>query len=127
MDDDEKRKREPELVDNVTYHSHDTKMETGITTTHHSVNFNVVTSMNKAYAATGVTTSPNPAYLSVASPRENVDIAICPAKNVAYVATDIAASVNPAYRPMQNSSDNTREYAYDYVLYKPVADVPRLE
>ena len=73
---------------------------------------------NKAYAASSVPTSPNPAYQPVAQPREGGDIAT--ETNVAYVATDIATSVNPAYQPIQNNSDNTQEN--DHTLYEPVTE-----
>ena len=105
-----KRKREPELMDNAAYHSHNTEIKTESITAHHTSNDNVVTARNEAYAATSVPISPNSAYQPVAPPRESVDIAT--ETNMAYVATDIATSVNPAYQPTKNSSDSTLEYDY---------------
>ena len=72
----------------------------------------VVTATNAAYAASSVSTSPNPAYQPVAQSREGGDIAT--ETNVAYIASDITAAVNPAYRPMQTTSDNTSDRMYDY-------------
>ena len=97
-----RRKREPELMDNAAYHSHNTEIKTDSITAHHTAN-DIETVTNEAYAATSVPTSLNPAYQPVAPPRESVDIAT--ETNMAYVATDVATSVNPAYQPMQNSSD----------------------
>ena len=96
-------------MDNAAYHSHNTDMETASNT----VSAIVVTSMNEAYAATSVHTSPNPAYMhqAVVSPR--VDIPVATGTNMAYAATDIVTSVNEAYHPMEYSSDNTEnDYAH---------------
>ena len=95
-----KRKREPELVDNVAYHSQNRKIETGTNPAYHAI----PTATNEAYVATSVPTSPNTAY-QVASPRrESGDIAT--STNEAYVATNVVTSVNAAYQPTQNSSEN---------------------
>ena len=128
-----RRKREPELVDNVSYHPHTIEMKTGaITAPPPEVSAatsmatlvpqspgesgDIATAANVAYepigpdivmsAATSMPTPPNPV------PRESGDIAT--AANVAYAATDIAKYyVNPAYQPLQeDGSDNNQEYDY---------------
>ena len=95
-------------MDNAAYHSHNTEIKTDSITAHHTAN-NIVTVTNEAYAATGMPTSPNPAYQPS---RESVDTT---ETNMAYTATDIATSVNPAYQPTQNSSDNFNTLEYDYI------------
>ena len=94
-------------MDNVAYHSHDTKTDV-MTTKKTATNVNVETTMNEAYAATSVPTSANPAYQSVASPKENVDLATVVAKTMAHT-DNIPVSVNPAYLCMQNITQG-----YDY-------------
>ena len=110
-----RRKREPALMDNIAYHSHNIEKKNDVITSRHSISENVIAATNPAYVATSVPTSPNPAYQLVAPPK-SMDSTT--AANVAYAATSIGTSVNPTYQPMQSRSDNTREYA----LYRPVTD-----
>ena len=108
-----KRKREPELVDNVAYHPQNRGIKTNTNAAYHTVLANVVTATNEAYIATSVPTSPNTAYQAT---RESGDIAT--STNEAYVATDVATFFNAAYQPTQNTSENTLEY--DYVQLESV-------
>ena len=97
------RKKRLKLMDNVAYHSHDTKTQTDVMKT-----VNIETTMNEAYAAVSVPTSANLAYQSVVSPRESVDFATVVVKNMAHVENDVPISVNPAYLCTQNSNGNSQ-------------------
>ena len=108
-----KRKREPELVDNVAYLSQNRELDSN--PAYHTVSAtNVVMDTNDSYAANSVPTSPNTTYQTVQPPSgKSVDIAT--SVNEAYVTTDITTSVNAAYQPIHSSSDNTHQLEYDYV------------
>ena len=100
----------PELVDNVTYHSHNMELETNPNSAYHALSTAIPTTTNEAYGATDIPTSPNTAYEVVQATAEDKDIDTKP--NEAYVATGIATSVNEAYQPVQSTSVNTPVYDY---------------
>ena len=106
-------------MENVAYHSHDTKTQTDEMKT--VTNVNIETTMNEAYAAVSVPTSANLAYQPVVSPRESVGFATVVVKNTAHVDDDVPISVNPAYLCTQNIYDHTQcsnvpanKLEYDY-------------
>ena len=89
-----KRKSEPELANNVAYHSYDIEIEADDTTGYHTVSDNTVTT--HCHAAPKA--------------RESMDT-----KNEAHSDANISTSVNPAYNQVENSDDDNSECLYDYV------------
>ena len=96
------RKKEPNLVDNISYvcHTHTIDKITAPQTANVNINAPVEVS---TVASMPLSPSSVPQ-----APGESEDITT--AANVAYESSHIATSVNPAYQPLQNSSNNDQEY-----------------
>ena len=98
-----KRKSEPELANNVAYHSYDIEIEADDTTGYHTVTDNTVTTHSH--------TAPKA--------RESMDT-----KNEAHTDINISTFVNPAYNQVENSDDDNSECLYDYVRTANMHNVP---
>ena len=89
-----KRKSEPEVANNVTYHSYD-RGNADAAIGHHTVNGNTAATI---HCHTALNT------------KESVDT-----KNEAHSDMDITMSVNPTYNQVETSDDDSSQCAYDYV------------
>ena len=101
-----RKKVKTELVDSVAYNSHSNECEikTDSNAAYHTVNNDVITTTNAAYAAVPATSGDN-------------DVDIVTSTNEAYVPTDIATSVNAVYEEVKYDTQPVKSDTpqYDYV------------
>ena len=110
-----KRRRKPNIINTVTYESHNSEIKTDTNTAYHTVNNDVISHPTTSAA----THHSQPATLSS---EENLDIAT--SQNKAYAATGVTLSVNQAYGLVESSTavyntieeNNENALEYDYVI-----------
>ena len=102
-----KQRRKPNIINTVTYESHNSEIKTDTNTAYHTVNNDVISHPTTSAA----THHSQPATLS------SEDIAA--SQNKAYAATGVTLSVNPAYGLVESSTavyNNENALEYDYVI-----------
>ena len=116
----QRRRKRPQLTDNVAYNIHDHNLNTN--EAYGTVdNDDVAATTNPAYGTTSgsgerdIPTATNEAYISTTSGEIcKSERPIDASTNVAYVSTTISTADNPAYGPVEDNR-TTSTLVYDYV------------
>ena len=115
----QRRRKRPQLTDNVAYNIHDHNMNTN--EAYGTVDNDVVATTNPAYGTTSgsgerdIPTATNEAYISTTSGEiRKSERLIDTSTNVAYVSNTISTADNPAYGPVEDNR-TTSTLVYDYV------------
>ena len=93
-----RRRKTPQLTDNVAYNIHDHDIKTDTNEAYGTVDSNDV-----------LATATNPAYVTTVSGGRDIHTAT----NEAYISTDFSTSDNPPYVPVEENRSST--LVYDYV------------
>ena len=115
----QRRRKRPQLTDNVAYNIHDHNLNKN--EAYGTVDNDVVPTTNPAYGTTSgsgerdIPTATNEAYISTTSGEiRKSERPIDTSTNVAYVSTTISTADNPAYGPVEDNR-TTSTLVYDYV------------
>ena len=117
----QRRRKIPQLTDNVAYNIHDHDVKTDTNEAYGTVGNDVVATTNPAYGTTSgsgerdISTATNKAYISTTSGEiRKSERPIHANTNVAYASITISTADNPAYGPVEDNR-TTSTLVYDYV------------